>query len=228
MIKLQNISNFILKDLSFEIWKWEILSVIWHNGCGKTTLLKTIIWLEDCQWDIFVDWKNICKKTTFERAKLWIAYIMQDIPEYTWISVLNYTKWILQDNFDEKKLADWFESFGLSWEEYKIRYFDNHLSGGERKKIEIITTFLLDKDIYLLDEIENSLDVYSKQMLKKIIAKVSKKGKIVIIVSHNDEILKLANRWVLMCNWKIENIWDLNKLLWKYWSACKNCEIGGK
>jgi len=159
-----------------------------------------------------------------ERANLGISYIMQEIPEYTWIPVETYLKWILKDKFDLVKVVKLFEDFWIDYEIYKTRFFDSHLSGWERKKVEIITNFLMDKDLYLLDEIEASLDATSRDVLIKLILEYKNNWKTFIIVSHSKDILELASKWILLCNWKIDATWDNSKLLKKYFWSCEWCE----
>jgi len=231
MIKIEKLNleinnKKILKDISFEVKNWEIFNILWHNGSGKTSLLKSIIWLNKVEWEILFWEKNIWELSIPERANMWISYIMQEIPEYTWIPVETYLKGILKEKFDLENVSKLFEDFGLSYETYKTRFFDSHLSGWERKKVEIITNFLMDKDLYLLDEIEASLDATSRDVLIKLIKSENKKWKTFIIVSHSKDILELAENWILLCSWKIDIIWENSKLLKKYFWSCEGCEGG--
>ncbi len=234
MIKVENINleinnKKILSAISFEVKSWEIFNILGHNGSGKTSLLKSIIWLNKITWEIIFGCPqevSLSKLSIPERANSWISYIMQEIPEYTWIPVEIYLKWILKDKFDLDKVSKLFEDFWLNYEVYKTRFFDSHLSGWERKKVEIITNFLMDKDLYLLDEIEASLDATSRDVLIKLINKENKKWKTFIIVSHSKDILNLASKWVLLCNWNIDAFWDNSNLLKKYFWSCEWCEGG--
>jgi len=162
----------ILSDISFDIKKGDIFNILGHNGSWKTSLLKSIIWLNNVDWEIIFSWKSLSDISISDRSNMWISYIMQEIPEYTWIPVETYLKWILKDKFNIEKISKLFEDFGLDYDVYKTRYFDSHLSGWERKKVEIITNFLMDKDLYLLDEIEASLDATSRDVLIKLIKSI--------------------------------------------------------
>ncbi len=229
MLKVNNLNlkinwKKILKDIFFKVEKGEIFNILWHNGSGKTSLLKSIIWLNKVSWEIFVNDSDITNLDIPQRANFWISYIMQEIPEYTGIPVETYLKWILKDKFDLEKVSKIFEDFGLDFETYKTRFFDSHLSGWERKKIEIITNFLMDKNLYLLDEIEASLDATSRDVLIKLILEYKKNWKTFIIVSHSKDILQLASKWILLCNWKIDAFWENSKLLKKYFWSCEWCE----
>ncbi len=226
LLKLKNVSNFILKQVDIDIKKWEILSVLWHNGSWKTTLLKTIIGLIPVEkWNIYFKDQDITNLPVYERAKLWIGYIFQEIPEYVWIKINSYVKWILKEKFDEKRISQRFSWFGLDWEQYKDRYFDQHLSGGEKKKIEIIVTLLLEKELYLLDEVENSLDATSRVLFKNWIKELENNWTSFVIVSHNQDLIELASNWILLCNGAIQDKWNIKMLLKKYIGECENCEF---
>jgi len=243
-INLQIGKKEILKDISFEVKKWDVFNILWHNWSWKTSLLKSIIWLNKIEknWEVLF-WKdeeleNISDLEIFEKSEKWISYIMQEIPEYTWVSVENYVKkilekaWKISENseknfFNEEEIfpevKKLFLDFWLDFEVYRSRYFDSHLSWWERKKIEIVTNFLMDKNLYLLDEIEASLDATSRDVLIKLIKKENKKWKTFIIVSHSKDILELAENWVLLCNWRIQEDWENNILLKKYFGECEWC-----
>jgi len=220
----------ILENISFEVKSWEIFNLLGHNWSWKTSLLKSIIWLNKSSGEIILlktghpQGVPLQEMSISERAKSWISYIMQEIPEYTWIPVETYLKWILKDKFDLEKVSKLFEDFGLDYEVYKTRFFDSHLSGWERKKVEIITNFLMDKDLYLLDEIEASLDATSRDVLIKLILEYQKNWKTFVIVSHSKDILELASNGILLCNWKIDASWENSKLLKKYFWSCEGCE----
>jgi ABC-type multidrug transport system ATPase subunit len=78
--------------------------------------------------------------------------------------------------------------------------------------------------LYLLDEIEASLDATSRDVLIKLIKAENKKWKTFIIVSHSKDILELASRWILLCNWVVDKTWENSKLLKKYFWSCEWCE----
>lgn len=226
--ELQINSQRILTNLNFSVNKWEIFNILWYNWSWKTSLLKSIIWLYEFDWKLFLNDEDISKLDISTKANRWISFIMQEIPEYTWIKVEVYIRQILKENYDIDKIEKLFLDFWLDFQIYKDRFFDSHLSGGERKKIEIITNFLMNKSLYLLDEIEASLDSTSRQVLIDLIKSENKKWKTFIIVSHNKDILELADKWILLCNNTIEKRWENKKLLDFYFWHCKNCNLSWK
>lgn len=215
----------IIESMSFEIWKWEIFTLLWHNGSWKTTIAKSIIWLfPSSSWEVFFNWENISDMEIYERSHAWLAYIMQEIPEYTWISVHNYSKNILKEKFDLELIVSLFDTFWLDRETYKKRSFDQHLSWWEKKKIEIIVNFMMDKQLYILDEVETSLDATSRTILKEIIIEKSKSWTSFLVISHNQDLNEICENWILICNNKLQEAWKSKDLLKKYMNKCKTCE----
>jgi len=230
MLNLDNLNivlnnKKIVENVSFKLDDGEIFSLLGHNGSWKTSILKSIMWLYKCDWKIIFNGEQIQDLEIFERANKWIWYIMQEVPEYTWIWVLQYVKWVLQDKYDEEKVRKQFDLFGIDFDLYKNRNFDSQLSGGEKKKIEIIVSFLLDRQLYLLDEIETSLDATSRTILKNMILEKQTKWVSFIIVSHHEEIINLAENGILLCDGKIQNRGKTKELFEKYIWRCENCEI---
>ena len=230
MLKLEKLNleidwKKILSNINLELKNNEILALLWHNGSWKTSILKTIMWLYNWDWKIIFNGEEIQELEIFERANKWIGYIMQEVPEYTGISVAQYVKGILKDKFDEQKINEQFDLFGLDWETYKTRNFDSHLSWWEKKKVEIIVSFMLDKQIYLLDEVETSLDATSRNILKNMILEQQKQGKSFIIVSHHEELVKLAETAILLCNGQIQEKWNTEDLYNKYTWSCIECGL---
>ena len=215
----------ILEDIKFSIWKGEIFWLLGHNGSGKTTLLKAIIWLVKNNWEILFNGENIENLKVEEKANKWIWYIMQEVPEYVWISIFMYVKAILKDKFDQKKLEKYFDLFWLNWDTYKNRNLDTHLSGGEKKKVEIITNFMMDKEIYLLDEIETALDATSRQILIDIIKQKKENWTSFIIVSHNQDLINLSDYGLLLCNGKTQKAGEIKELNELYLWKCENCSL---
>ena len=230
MLKLENVNleidwKKILSNIEFDLGKNEILALLWHNGSWKTSILKTIMGLYDWTGKIVFNNEEIQELEIFERANKWIGYIMQEVPEYTGISVAQYVKGILKDKFDDKKIVEQFDLFGLDWETYKTRNFDSHLSWWEKKKVEIIVSFMLNKQIYLLDEVETSLDATSRVILKNLIKEQQSKWVSFVIVSHHKELIDLAWNGILLCNGKIQQKWEIIFLYEKYVWDCEHCNI---
>lgn len=116
-----------------------------------------------------------------------------------------------------------FKKLWLDYEEYKDRRFDDKLSGGERKKIEMLLNLSLPGSIYILDEVDSGLDYFSVDALKNIIKEQNKAWKTFIIISHNKHFQQICNRWLVLCDGRVKEEWDIDIILEYYNKRCFGC-----
>ena len=158
----------ILNDLSFEVKRGEKVVVLAKSGSGKSSLFSLVLgFIEADEGGVFFDGRMIDKKTVWEVRKK-IAYIDQDIslgngkiPDLLDF-VLKLKTNIHLDGFQEQ-LQELLQYFELDKEIIKKDIED--LSGGERQRLAIIIAVLLQRDVFLLDEVTSALD---KQLKKKV------------------------------------------------------------
>ena len=180
LLEIQNISlsydkwkTFILKDISFSVSEWEILSIIWKNGTGKSSLLKTIAWIETSH-----TWKII--KHTGK-----ISYVPQKLDLETSFPVLVQEFFgIFNSNIAPEKITEYLKLFDIE----KLRNRNIHnLSGWEFQKVLILNALLSEPDILLLDEPTSWIDVIWEELFYKNITEIKKSFPklAIILVSHN-------------------------------------------
>ena len=221
MITVNNLWNNYLKNVSFQVNRWEIFNIVWPNWAWKSTLWKILAWLEpQTSWSILLDNKEIKDLLTEDRAKQGLVYIFQNIPEYGHITVESYFKIFLKE--DEIPL-ELFKKFWMEWEEYKDRRFDAKLSWWERKKIEILLNLHLNASVYILDEVDSWLDYFSVKILAEIIKDYSHKWKTFIIISHNKEFQQICNSWLILCKWVVVKQGLINQVIDMYTNKCFEC-----
>ncbi len=184
-----NVSNVIKKfgklaaidDVSISCVKNECIALIGPNGCGKTTLIKSILGMVvPYSGTIEFNGKNISKDWLYRKN---IGYMPQigRYPENMSIGqILEMMKSIRKDDsivLDEELI--------LEFELDKImdKRMGN-LSGGTRQKVSACLAFLFNPDVLILDEPTAGLDPLSSEILKIKINKEKLKGKLIIITSH--------------------------------------------
>ena len=196
-IEIENISKRIKDKVLFEnfsyiVNKFDRLGIVGENGAGKTTLFKSILGL------IPVDFGTITIGKTIN-----IGYFSQEMP--------NFNKNI--------KMIDYLKSFGeyvetingkLSASQMLEQYifppsiqqqFISKLSGGEKRRLQLLTVLMKNPNILFLDEPTNDLDVYTLEILEQYLE--SFKGA-VLVVSHDRYFLdKVANHLLVLENKQI-------------------------
>lgn len=169
----------VLKGIDLSIEEG-VIAILGPNGSGKTTLNKCILGM------VFPDKGTICINDQ-EISKNWnyrkdIDYLPQIANFPNNITVLELIK-MIKDLRNEKSIDEsyYIDIFKLSpFLNKKL----NKLSGGTKQKVNLLLTFLFDNPILILDEPTTGLDPAALIILKELIIREKKKGKIILVTSH--------------------------------------------
>lgn len=185
MIEIKNIyKKFgkleVLNDINLTFNKGECIALIGPNGCGKTTLIKSILGMViPTKGNILVDQKSILKEYKYREQ---IGYMPQigRYPDYMTVGqIIEMIKKIRNSNQDLDE--DLIKAFELE------KIFDKQmrtLSGGTTQKVSAILAFLFNPEVLILDEPTAGLDPLASEILKEKIIKEREKGKLILITSH--------------------------------------------
>ncbi len=172
MIQFKNVTkkfseHFVLQDFSFEIQRYEKINITGRSGIGKTTIFKLLLgFTKPDKGEILFEGEVLNDKTIWDLRKR-IVYISQDLNIGTGkVSQLFNDTLLLKANAELKteslnSLNKLLVQFEL--DETILNKDIEDLSGGEKQRIAIINGLLLNRDIYLLDEISSALDKNLKQ-----------------------------------------------------------------
>ena len=170
----------VLNDVNLTFNKGECIALIGPNGCGKTTLIKSILGMViPTKGDILFDQKSILKKYKYREQ---IGYMPQigRYPDYMTVGqIIEMIKKVR--NSDAVLDEDLIKAFELE------KIFDKQmrtLSGGTTQKVSAILAFLFNPDVLILDEPTAGLDPLASEILKEKIIKEREKGKLILITSH--------------------------------------------
>ncbi len=177
-------------DITFNSGNLYVISG--QSGQGKTTLVNAICGLRESDaGNIILNGKTKCK--SLYDYKSHISYLFQD-------SVLFDRS--IEENiaYPEKELSlkakEFVKLFGM--QKLLLRNTSGSvaksLSGGEKKRIDIIRTISKDKDIYFLDEPTNELDKKNVERVLKVMKELSEEDKIVIVISHDERCCNIADQ----------------------------------
>lgn len=234
MLELKNISfkrdnKVILDNISIKIDTNTFTAITGPNGSGKSTLAKIIAGIEKPDTgSIFLDGKDITKLGIDERAKLGIAFAFQQPVRFKGITVYDILKLAANEEITKKEACEVLSSVGMCAEAYLNRELNNSLSGGELKRIEIATVVLRDSKITIFDEPEAGIDLWSFNNLIKVFSDIRKQiTGATIIITHQERILNISDKIILINNGKIEYYGDKEKIIDKIYSNSTCPKIKG-
>ena len=186
MIEVKNLTKKFgkftaLDDLNLSFTNSKSIALIGPNGCGKTTLIKSILGLNVIETgDILVDGKSVKDDYLYRQD---IGYMPQigRYPENMsigqTIKMIKDTRKISETHLDTELL----ENFELE------KMYDKKmgtLSGGTTQKVSAVLAFMFDPKVIILDEPTAGLDPLASKILKNKIIKEKNRGKLIIITSH--------------------------------------------
>ena len=197
-----------LDDISFQVEEGEFIAIIGPSGSGKSTLLHSIAGLEKpTSGKVYFYDKDIYKMskkelTILRRQKIGIIYQF-----YNLIPTLNVEENVTlpieldRKKIDTKKLDEIIKFLGL---EKRKKNLPNELSGGQQQKVAIGRALMINPTIILADEPTGNLDSKSSEEIMQVLKKANKDYKqTIIMITHNLEIAKLADRIIKIEDGKI-------------------------
>ncbi len=193
-------SEYVLKDINFEVHKGETLYIVGENGSGKTTLIKLLLGLETPSGGR-IELNNIAKKD--------IGYLPQqneiqaDFPasvkEVVMTGFLSRTKTPFYSKPQKQQAEDLMNELGI--DEFKNKSFRT-LSGGQKQRVLLCRAMCAADSVLLLDEPLTALDPTAAAQFYEILARLKDRGVTLIIISHDvqcavkyaDKILHLGKK----------------------------------
>lgn len=158
----------------------EIVGIMGHNGIGKSTLIKTIIGLiKPLSGDVMWNGKRQKQRDMVKRSFL----VMQDV-NYQLFSD-SVREEVMLDTDDKAECDKVLEQLGLT------AYADRHpmsLSGGQKQRVAIASAMVSAKELIIMDEPTSGLDRYHMEQVGSLMQDLKKRGKMVVIITHDEEL----------------------------------------
>jgi lipoprotein-releasing system ATP-binding protein len=208
MITIKNITKSfgslqVLKGVSLEINKGEIVSIVGPSGAGKTTLLQIIGTLEGADsGEIVINGKKVDGMGKVEQAKFrnqelgFVFQFHQLLPEFTALENVMIPALIAKKSKREakKKAMELLDLLGLK---ERANHKPNELSGGEKQRVAVARALINNPAVILADEPSGSLDSKNKTELHQLFFDLRDRfGQTFVIVTHDEELAKLTDRTI--------------------------------
>ena len=234
-IELENVSfaynddTKVLKDVTFTANQNEVTALVGMSGCGKTSVLRLISRLYDCNSGTIriggKDIKNISTKSLFEKTSV----VFQDVTLFN-TTVMENIRIGNQAASDAEvkqaaKLANCEDFIAGLPHGYETVIGENGaaLSGGERQRLSIARAFLKNAPIIILDEIAASLDVDNEKKIQESLNQLIR-NRTVIIISHRLKSIENVDKIVVINEGKVEAFGTHMELMCKSDTYCNLVE----
>lgn len=234
MLELKNIcferdNKKILKNINLKLENDKFYVITGPNGSGKSTLAKIIMGInKQDSGQVILDGKDISNLPINERANIGIGFAFQQPVKFKGITVYDLIKLSAGKDITKKEACDILSKVGLCAKEYVDREINSSLSGGELKRIEIATVAVRNSKLTIFDEPEAGIDLWSFNNLIKIFEDMRKKTKgTTLIISHQERILDIADKVILLNNGEIEKIGESKDLMKNIIPKTNCCKLGG-
>ncbi|HFI0218965.1 TPA: energy-coupling factor ABC transporter ATP-binding protein [Streptococcus suis] len=212
----QEDEQYTLNDVSFHVKQGEWLSIIGHNGSGKSTTVRLIDGLLEAEsGDIYIDGDALTIDNVWDKRRL-IGMVFQN-PDNQFVGATV-----------EDDVAFGLENQGIPLEEMRSRVDEAlelvgmadfktrepaRLSGGQKQRVAIAGVVALRPKIIILDEATSMLDPEGRLDLIKIVREIKDRhGMTVISITHDLDEVALSDRVIVMKNGQVESISTPNKL----------------
>ena len=195
-------SNVVLNDISFNVSKGDIISIVGPSGSGKSTLLRCLNLIEKPSSGdiIFEGISLIGKKTDLSLLRQKMGMVFQQFNLFPHLTVIDNITLapiklkLMNEVTARKKALELLNTINLK---DKAEHYPNELSGGQKQRVAIIRTLIMEPDIILFDEPTSALDPEMIGEVLDLIKKVADTGKTMVIVSHEMNFVKKVSNRVL-------------------------------
>lgn len=198
--------NLILKNVSLQVEKGEVIVILGPSGCGKSTLLRCINGLETIQGgEILLDGEVISnRKKDMHLVRQKIGMVFQSYDLFPHLNVMKNLllgpKHAHELNLDlssvKAEAEAWLERVGLSDKKYA---YPRELSGGQKQRVAIVRALCLHPEVMLFDEVTAALDPEMVREVLDVMMNLANEGKTMLIVTHQMAFARaVADRIVFM------------------------------
>ena len=239
MLELQNLSfqvddgsagtKEIIKNINLTLKDHTFTAITGPNGGGKSTLAKLIMGIEQpTSGRIIWNGTDITDMNITERANLGISFAFQQPVRFKGIKVKDLLALSAggAGKLSTAGACDYLSKVGLCARDYINRDVDGSLSGGELKRIEIATIIARNTPLSVFDEPEAGIDLWSFNNLIKVFEELHETSdNSLIIISHQERILNIADEIVVIANGIVKAQGTKNEILPELLNGTGSCKF---
>lgn len=217
----------ILRDISLTIDDRQFVAITGPNGGGKSTLARIIMGIEKpTSGKILFDGEDITDLSITERAKRGIGFAFQQPVRFKGITVKDLISLAAGKKISTTTACEFLSEVGLCARDYVDREVNASLSGGELKRIEIATLLARQTKFSVFDEPEAGIDLWSFGNLIRIFERMHKElNGTVVIISHQERILNIADRIIVIADGNVLSEDASEKILPKILDRTLECHL---
>lgn len=216
----------ILKDINLQVDE-RFVAITGPNGGGKSTLAKMIAGIiQPTSGRIFLDGEDITDKGITERARMGVSFAFQQPVRFKGLTVRDLITLAAGRDISVSDACSYLSEVGLCAREYINREINASLSGGELKRIEIAMIMARGTKLSIFDEPEAGIDLWSFNNLIQVFEKMHQKlGGSIMIISHQERILQIADRVVVIADGSVRADGDRQSILPDLLGASAACSV---
>ncbi len=224
-LHLQRQGQEILRGVTLEIEPGQVYGLLGRNGSGKSTLAHTLMGCSGYtpqEGRILFDGHDITNLSITERARLGLTLAWQEPARFEGLKIKDYLSLGMKEPSREY-MKEALAAVALSPLAYLERTVNDALSGGERKRIELAAVYAMRPRLAILDEPDSGIDVLSLDEIAHLIRRLADQGTAVLLITHRDEMVPIADVAALMCEGKIVRAGDPAEVRRYYTRRCQPC-----
>ena len=201
------------------------IAITGPNGSGKSTVAKLIAGIiKPTEGRIFMNGEDITDMSITERARSGISFAFQQPVRFKGIKVKDLISLAAGKSATISEACSYLSEVGLCAKDYVNREVDGSLSGGELKRIEIAMINARGTRISVFDEPEAGIDLWSFNNLIEVFEKMHERTNgMIIIISHQERILNIADKIVVLANGGVADYGSKNDVFPKLMDVRSGC-----
>jgi Fe-S cluster assembly ATP-binding protein len=199
-VELVRAGRRVLCSVDLTVHPGDVHVLVGPNGSGKTTLAYVIMGCPGYEPDagvVRLAGTNLAGLSMTDRARLGITLGWQEPARFEGLTVRDYVG--LSPTAGADDVTRSLEGVSLDPAAYLDRPVDRTMSGGERKRIELAAVVAMQPRLAILDEPDSGIDVLSLGDVASLIRQMAHTGSTVLVITHRDEMLAMADAASLMC-----------------------------